>query len=297
MTRPGSPWRWWSNMAAAARPRPRPLRATSPCRRFTAKTRRWPPIPPRIAPASRPSRKSCAAPAPIPPATGATAHELSRIHRQDDAHGPAQDPLSQLAPGDPSDRRGGCRLPDALLGGRRLFSPLARAADETLRARPFGDAGRGDGADLVLAQHGRAGLWRVAAAADRGRVLRHRRHGRAALDRSGLHAAATLRADEDHARNDAGHLLRLAADEPRVAPLVGAGAGGADPPAGGAGVAPARSGNLDPAARGRRHVDVRGGCPLGVFRRRGGAGDLADRRRIPKPWHRLADAGRLPVSS
>jgi hypothetical protein len=37
------------------------------------------------------------------------------------------------------------------------------------------------------------------------------RHGRAALDRPGLHAAAALGGDEDHAGDGAGGLLRLAA--------------------------------------------------------------------------------------
>ncbi len=45
------------------------------------------------------------------------------------------------------------------------------------------------------------------AAVDHGRTVRHGRHGRATLDRSWLHAPATVRVDENHPGDAAGSLL------------------------------------------------------------------------------------------
>src|SRR6056297_2645639 len=168
-------------MAAAARRRRPPLPATSRCRHSTAAIRRSRPIQRPTAPASARSKKNCASNACAPRPTRKIAHELSRTYGQDHAKRATQDPLSELAPRDPSGGRGLGRLPDALLGRGRFALHMGGTADEALCPWAGGHAGGGDGADLVLAQRLSGGISRLARASDRGGAGRNRGQGRATL--------------------------------------------------------------------------------------------------------------------
>jgi hypothetical protein len=149
------------------------------------------------------------------------ARELSRIYRQDDPDRPAQDPLPALA-ADRARLRGGLgRPPHADLGRGRGLRTLGRAAVRPLRGGFRAHADRGDDPDLVLAQHGGARLRRLDPASHARGVLRRRGHGRAALDRHRPAPAPALRAQQDHGRDAACGLLRLARREEGLAARSG----------------------------------------------------------------------------